>query len=362
MPFVPVLLLVASFLHLTLAITDPFLPSSATTSRLFLASNSAACPCSVHVHRTRAATARRIGHSFDLLVVPKHEWDKVSTHPHPDIPRINFLARHSFLNVSDSSASDSDAFLDHFHERSIEMQGDFVVVLRSTHEHLLDPSEYIVRIRSVNHQSRSCPVMLGPDPPSQSRGGLQRQFAPEPRIVGGGFVSANLAPYLVVVYNPEKRFCSGTLLSDKWVITAAHCGVNKTFTVGLLANQAYKNGKDVEISRVFSHPNYGKTGPPRQNDITVIELKEAAPKGAKFMTLNSDKSRPKEGEFARVAGYGTISYMNAIEDEAPGSLRQVDVPITSYKECSETYNRWEIVSKRKQVCAGYFDDGGCDAW
>lgn len=41
-------------------------------------------------------------------------------------------------------------------------------------------------------------------------------------IIGGREVEAHSLPYMALVQN-SKQICGGTLISPKWVLTAAHC-------------------------------------------------------------------------------------------------------------------------------------------
>lgn len=359
------LILLALLLPLASA-SRPLVLSNSAISNPVVSSNVAECPCSVHVHvhRRRTSTHGTTQGSFDLLAVRKRHWDLHATRL--NIANLPVATRQSFFNISAARAVPFDAFFDHFEHLKLDEPGQFVLLLRGSTSTFSDASSYSVRLRPTDHQSESCPVVIAQDRPQpksiESARVLQRQLVPEPRIVGGDYASPNLRPYMAVIYMPPKRFCSGALLSPRWVITAAHCLVRKEYTVGLLTNQAFKDGVNFSISRVFYHSGFGATGIPRQNDITLIELSEPAPTGAKFIAVNADETRPRAGEFARIAGYGSISYRNLIHDPSPRSLRQVDVPITPFEQCFETYKLWEPISKTKQVCAGYYEDGGCDAW
>lgn len=137
--------------------------------------------------------------------------------------------------------------------------------------------------------------------------------------------------------------------------------MDATFTVSLMTTQAFVDGEERQIVKVINHKGYGSTGLPRQNDIAAFKLNESV-EGVRFATVNADSRRPGVGEFVRIVGFGHISYREVLLDSGRGRLRQVDIPVVEYDVCKKVYEIWETVSKRKQVCAGYFGRGGCDAW
>lgn len=47
---------------------------------------------------------------------------------------------------------------------------------------------------------------------------------PEPRIVGGSEVKDNEYPWMVSLWNARRKFfCGGSIITDQYVLTAAHC-------------------------------------------------------------------------------------------------------------------------------------------
>lgn len=51
--------------------------------------------------------------------------------------------------------------------------------------------------------------------------GLQR----EDRVLGGSECQEGAHPWLVLLYYFDKHYCSGALLNQNWVLTAAHCSM-----------------------------------------------------------------------------------------------------------------------------------------
>lgn len=335
------------------------------------------CPCFVHVYRQHASVnsnAVATDRSFDLLVVLKKQWQRASKSSRR-IGSVEFVHEHSLINVSSSSFVHDDGLLQHFEDHKVEQSGEVVVVLRGSRS-TFDVSDYILRIQPISVRSTTCPVVLKPHRPRKAsrmdvfseletyRGVLENTPARKneitPHIIGGDIASRKLRPYMVTVYNPSLRYCSGVLISRFWALTAAHCLVNTSFTASVGLAQAYGGGVETKIVRAFTNPSYARGGAARQNDITVFEMADPAPSGSKFMPI--DTALPEVGEFVRVAGYGTISFEGDVPDPSPAALRQVDVPVTAPNACRRAYRATNVLSKTKQICAGYFDEGGCDAW
>lgn len=193
-------------------------------------------------------------------------------------------------------------------------------------------------------RSRQCPVIL-------------TQQQPEDRIVNGDTSGSDLARYLVRVEPSPKRLCTGTLISSRIVVTAAHCNVDTS-------SKLYIGGRDESegvyrsVSRVWTRREYrlDPNGTGAQYDFAVLELSQDAPDGAGIMSIAEDAAIPRPDTYARVAGYGMLEtgVMNPTE-----SLYQVDVPITDDATCENTYIR-DKINLQRQVCAGY-PNGGCDS-
>lgn len=84
------------------------------------------------------------------------------------------------------------------------------------------------------------------------------------------------------------------------------------------------------------------------------------------MRVNINANLPVVSAYVRTAGYGATFHTDDLWEEPNREkvLHQVDVPVTSESDCVKAYHEGdeEFVNYEHQVCAGYMNRGGCDAW
>ncbi|XP_050693131.1 trypsin II-P29-like [Eriocheir sinensis] len=184
-----------------------------------------------------------------------------------------------------------------------------------------------------------------------------------PRVVGGGYTAPHEYPWLVAFTYGKKLYCSGTLINDRYVLTAAHCVTNIrnnkiTLTFGsynkTLTNE---NSRQVrKIGSVWSHPDFNRRT--FNNDVGLVKLnnpveftKEVRP----ACIPDVANQETYAGMTGIVAGWGrTSEYGNASD-----AVREVTVPIITNEECkTKNYKPNDITDN--MICAGH-DAGKIDA-
>ncbi|XP_016110526.1 granzyme B-like [Sinocyclocheilus grahami] len=126
-------------------------------------------------------------------------------------------------------------------------------------------------------------------------------------IVNGKQAKPHSRPYMVSVQLTKRHTCGGFLISDEFVMTAAHCwkGYPEILTVVVGAHDLRKSeiSDRVEVKSYIPHPYH--TFCSHQNDIMLLRLQEK-------VKLNNDVkwiSLPKEDvsgdTLCSVAGWGT---------------------------------------------------------
>ncbi|XP_066252252.1 brachyurin-like [Euwallacea similis] len=179
------------------------------------------------------------------------------------------------------------------------------------------------------------------------------------RIIGGTEVEPNSVPYqaaLFIRFARGKSFCGGSLISESYILTAAHCmDKAKSVEVFLGAHDIRKNETSqyrVTCEDISVHPewNYQKL----QNDIALIKLPEP-------VTLNkyiSPVSLARSGTFAEsmgvLSGWGKTTDASKVSDV----LNSVNLAVLENSNCGIYYK--ELIQETHVCTSGAEIKGGCN--
>lgn len=177
------------------------------------------------------------------------------------------------------------------------------------------------------------------------------------RIVGGRIVSISEAPYQASLQNSGRHQCGAAILSEKFVLTAAHCTVdsNRRFlSVRVGTDHVGFGGEVIQVKEIYQHPLYDTIT--FNYDFSLVALWSAIilQPGVKEIIALPDLNDPiADGTEAFVSGWGDTQ--NPFDSRH--YLRGVVVPTVNQNACKRIYYNL----REQMVCAGDMIAGGVDA-
>ncbi|GKY90669.1 hypothetical protein MPSEU_000040300 [Mayamaea pseudoterrestris] len=188
------------------------------------------------------------------------------------------------------------------------------------------------------------------------------------KIFGGVDAQPLEAPYFVmmlywnnVTLKYEFDGCGGSLVSDRHVLTAGHCGKNRDPKLHLAYVQAHapfagNPGVPSHISKIVSytiHPDFDDVT--NANDLSIVTLdKPVNVSSFKMIRLAGPYLNLWESEMVQVYGFG---WTNDVTRTLDPTLQTVQLPYIPYEKCQAYYGSHV---QPDMICAGY-KEGGHDA-
>ncbi|MCP4382428.1 MAG: serine protease, partial [Hyphomicrobiales bacterium] len=223
-------------------------------------------------------------------------------------------------------------------------------------------------------------------------------------IVGGSPAAEGSWPWqvrLLDTHDPNTGFCGGSLISEQWVLTAAHCVVYGENAEDVVESVVIGYGsiyqsklKMVDGAKIIVHPDYLTEN---YADLALIKLAEPIP-GATWIGI-ADRATETEllqpGAELTVTGWGALwdfegfeealysrsgrpevntrALLSANDLRSPDQLHQVNVEVISDDECHAAYAAYgqaiesALGIAQTEICAGspagakdscYGDSGG----
>ncbi|KAL1251320.1 hypothetical protein QQF64_019116, partial [Cirrhinus molitorella] len=168
-------------------------------------------------------------------------------------------------------------------------------------------------------------------------------------IVNGTEAKPHSRPYMVSIQRNNKHKCGGFLVSERFVMTAAHCFEKvENLTVVVGAHDYTHGSRRMDVKFYHIHPGYDSKH--LLNDIMLIQLHEKVNKSNNIKWISIPKKdkdiKAKTKVKCSVAGWGKKNTKGG----ASAKLMEVNVTIIDPKECKKYWGK--DYSTSRMVCAG----------
>ena len=201
---------------------------------------------------------------------------------------------------------------------------------------------------------------------------------PNKRIVGGQLTELRQFPWLVLLeyQKPDGRGfqCGGSLINEKYIVTAAHCVINIPRSWQLISVRLGEHDLDndpdcedadrpgfedcaaspidIPVGEIITHPNYKAREVSKPNDIALIRLSRPVTYSKSISpiclpTKSQFLNNRYDGVNMMVAGWGRT------ENSSQSKIKlKLEVPVNSEQECSTLYKKHGAILNDGQICAG----------
>jgi secreted trypsin-like serine protease len=187
-------------------------------------------------------------------------------------------------------------------------------------------------------------------------------------VINGADVPVGEQPWVVAILQADVRddylaqFCGGTLIAERWVLTAAHCTFDEYenpleasdlhVLVGRRSLQSHE-GARLAVEKIIRHPSFDKIS--YSHDIALLHLVDATTiEPVHFVDAQMVETMGQVRQ-AMVVGWGVTK-----DGIGANTLQRAQVPVVPMATCQAFYADYGIILDATMFCAGY-EQGEIDA-
>ncbi|KAM3955206.1 LOW QUALITY PROTEIN: serine protease 1 [Aphomia sociella] len=186
-------------------------------------------------------------------------------------------------------------------------------------------------------------------------------------IIGGENAATNEFPHMALLgylQPPDINWsCGGTVVSDRFILTAGHCIAHRDWgpvtyaVVGILKRADVDNTKIVGVKRIIKHPDYH--APARYNDIALLEVESPFKLGPSVIPACIHIGDEVIDDRASATGWVTVNRGTAANNA--DILQKVIIKKFTTNECTTKFPKNRHMKQgydlNSQICYG---DKGSD--
>uniref|UniRef100_A0A8C5Q757 Peptidase S1 domain-containing protein n=1 Tax=Leptobrachium leishanense TaxID=445787 RepID=A0A8C5Q757_9ANUR len=182
------------------------------------------------------------------------------------------------------------------------------------------------------------------------------------RIVGGMDSVDGEWPWQVSILYRGSHSCGGSLISNQWILSAAHCFASKydIYLGGYWETGGNTHLQSFNVEKLILDPQYVSVT--SKGDIALVKLSSPVTftDYVQPICLPSASVTFPSGMECWVTGWGDIAF--AVSLPNPKTLQEVKIRLIDYKECDQLYNIGPSVDtavniQKEMICAGYKEGG-----
>lgn len=167
--------------------------------------------------------------------------------------------------------------------------------------------------------------------------------------------TSNLSHFIVAVIAEQptgQALCTGSILSENMILTAAHCVDGEPTKVQILFSNNVKKATS-NVSRwatmIYQNPSWHNTSADKKGDLAIIKFSGGLPKGFLPVKLVGADFKLSNDQKVIFAGYGVT---NGNKEIGAGVLRMTNTKVIGQK------SNTEVITDGRETSVCFGDSGG----